>query len=119
MLAQHSQSIRGRVEMPRKDETEIALAVMRVAAGQSSDLATFTRCRRELPAILNFSVEDNALSGTRPGETMWHQQVRNIRSHHGVDGNFLQRGLLEHVSRIGYRITEQGRKHLVKLGLHP
>lgn len=105
--------------MARKDETEIALGVMRVAAGQKSGLATFGRSRAEMPSFMNFSAEDNALSGTRSGETMWHQQVRNIRSHHGADGNAIDRGHLEHVPRIGYRITDAGRKHLQKKGLHP
>ncbi len=105
--------------MARKDESEIALGVMRVAAAQKSGVATFKRCRAELPNILNLSAEDNALSGTRPGETMWHQQVRNIRSHYGAEGNAIANGHLEHVSRTGYRITEAGRKHLKKRGLHP
>ena len=47
---------------------------------------------------------------------MWHQLIRNIRSHHDVDGNFIERGLLEHVSRRGYRATELGRKLLRKGG---
>lgn len=105
--------------MARKDEMEIALGVMRVAAAQPTGLATFKRCRAELPNILSLNAADNALSGTRPGETMWHQQVRNIRSHHAADGNAIDRGWLEHVPKTGYRITEAGRKHLIERNLHP
>lgn len=102
--------------MARKDESEIALGVMRIAAAQKSGVATFRRCRAELPGILNFGSADNAPSGTRNGETMWHQQVRNIRSHHSADGNFINEGLLEHVPRTGYRITDAGRAYLKKKG---
>lgn len=105
--------------MARKDETEIAIGVMRIAANQPSDLATFKRCRADMPGFMNFSAEDNALSGTRPGETMWHQQVRNIRSHHAAGGNAIDRGWLVHIPRIGYRITSAGKAQLASLGLHP
>lgn len=107
------------VGMARKDEMEIALGVMQVAAGQANGLATFKRCRAELPSILNLDAADTAFSGTRPGERMWHQQVRNIRSHYSADGNAIERGWLEHVPRTGYRITETGRTHLKKKNLHP
>ena len=98
--------------MPRKTETEIALGVMRIAAGRKDGLATFRRCRTELPTFMNFSAEDNALSGTRNGETMWHQQVRNIKSHDGTGSNAIGNGWLIHVPQTGYRITDVGRRRL-------
>jgi len=70
-----------------------------------------------MPAFMNFADDDNELSGTRPGETLWHQQVRNIKSHH--DNGALQNGYLVHVPRTGYRITERGRQHLRGKNLHP
>ena len=105
--------------MARMDESEISRGVMQVAADQKNGMATFKRCRSELPGLLNFSAADTALSGTRPGETMWHQQVRNIRSHHEAGGNAIDRGWLEHIPRTGYRITDAGRNHLKKRNLHP
>ena len=48
---------------------------------------------------------------------MWHQLIRNIRSHHGVDGNFINGGLLAHVPKRGYEATKAGRAYLKKLGL--
>jgi hypothetical protein len=56
------------------------------------------------------------MSGTRPGEPMWHQIVRNIKSHDAANGNFIERGLLEHIPRVGYRITTAGRARLRALG---
>lgn len=101
------------------NEQDIALGVMQVAASRSDGVATFKRCRAKLPDILPFSQDDNALSGTRPGETMWHQQVRNIRSHHDADGNAVEKGYLEHLPKRCYRITDAGRTHLKARKLHP
>jgi hypothetical protein len=93
-------------------ENEIARAVMHIAASQSSGLATFRRCYVEVPNHLALTAAERSLSLTRPGEPMWHQLVRNIQSHHDNDGNFIERGLLDHVHRTGYRITDAGRKWL-------
>lgn len=98
--------------MPRKTEMEMALGVMQIAAARPDHLATFRRCRAEMPGFMNFSQADNALSGTRPGETMWHQQVRNIKSHDGTGSNAIGAGWLQHVPRTGYRITAGGLAHL-------
>jgi hypothetical protein len=93
-------------------ENQIAKAVMQIAAGQSNGLATFKRCYAEIPNYLTLTSTEKALSPTRPGEPMWHQLVRNIQSHHDADGNFIDRGLLIHVHRTGYQITDLGRKWL-------
>jgi hypothetical protein len=93
-------------------ENAIAVAVMQIAANQASGLATFKRCYAEVPNYIVLNAVEKALSVTRPGEPMWHQLVRNIRSHHDADGNFIERGLLNHVHRTGYRITDAGRKWL-------
>ena len=56
-------------------------AVMEIAANQANSIATFKRCYAEVPnrtAINGGGAK--ALSQTRPGEPMWHQLVRNIRS---------------------------------------
>lgn len=103
--------------MPRKDETEIAIGVMQVAVAQPDGLATFRLCYATMPSFMNFSSEDNAPSPTRPGETMWQQQVRNLKSHDATSA--VGRGWLEHVPETGYRLTDAGRSELVSRGLHP
>ena len=102
--------------MPRITEDEIAVAVMRIAAGRPDGLTTFKRAYQEIPALVKLSAGDTAGSVTRPGEQMWQQIVRNIQSHHADEGNFIERGLLEHVRHVGYKITEAGRVYLRKLG---
>ena len=102
--------------MARTTENDVALGVLRIAAGRPDGLCTFNRARAELPSLLSLNAADNAPSGTRAGEPMWHQLIRNIRCHHDADGNFVERGLLEHVSRRGYRATNAGRALLKKKG---
>jgi hypothetical protein len=98
-------------------EEKIGRAVMQIASQRPNKLATFNRCRAEIPALVNLTAAERATSGPRAPEPMWHQIVRNIKSHHGADTNFIDRGLLEHVSRTGYRITPKGEAFLKKNGL--
>lgn len=98
--------------MPRKTETEIAVAVMKIAAQQPDQIATFKKCRHQIPNIITLDPEDRAPSPTRSGEQMWEQQIRNIRSHHEADGNYIKEGYLEHIPDTGYKITEKGQKLL-------
>lgn len=100
-------------------ENDIAIGVMRIAAGSTTGIATFKRCRLRIPQLVNLTADNLALSGTRPGELMWHQLVRNIKSHDQVEGNFIERGLLQHVPRVGYSITQLGRQWLHAQDLHP
>lgn len=93
-------------------ENQIAVVVMKIADGQHSGVATFKRCYAEVPNRLQLSAAEKSLSVARRGEPMWHQLVRNIRCHHDADGNFIERGLLEHVPKVGYRITPAGRTYL-------
>ena len=93
-------------------ENAIAKAVMQIASSQSNGIATFKRCYSEVPNYLALTAAERATSWTRPREPMWHQLVRNIRSHHDADGNFIDRGFLRHIPRIGYEITAAGRRWL-------
>lgn len=90
---------------------------MVIASRRANKLATFKRCRAEIPGLVNLTIAERATSGPRAPEPMWHQIVRNIKSHHGADTNFIDRGLLEHVSRTGYRITSKGEAFIKKHGL--
>ena len=93
-------------------EEKFAKAVLRIAGAQANGVASYRRCRAEMANHVNLTLADLAPSGTRPGEPMWHQIVRNIKSHSHDEGNFIHEGLLEHVPRVGYRITNAGRVRL-------
>ena len=103
--------------MPRATEDDVALAVLRIAAAHPKGICTFHRARSDIPNYLKLSTGDLAPSSTRNGEPMWHQIIRNIQSHHGVDGNYIELGYLQHVPRSGYAATPAGRAYLKKLGL--
>lgn len=94
----------------RSTENEVAFAIVQIARAQPSGIATFARCRREVPHHLHLTAGDLAPSITRNGEAMWEQLIRNIKSHYNVEGNYLYEGYLEHVPKVGYRVTEAGRR---------
>jgi len=98
--------------MTTTTENEIAFGILQIAATQTNGIATFHRLRKEIPSVLNLSLSDNLPSTTRIGEPMWHQIVRNVKSHDNIEGNFISEGLLIHVPRVGYAITAQGKKYL-------
>lgn len=98
--------------MPRVTENEVALAVLKIAVTKPNDICTFDDARAEVPDHIALSADDMQESDTRPGEQMWHQQIRNIQSHHDADGNFIREGMLEHVPGEGYRATVTGKAYL-------
>lgn len=98
--------------MPVTSEHDIAQAVMIIAARQRTGRATFRRIYNELPAEIRLTADDLAGSITRNGEPMWHQIVRNIQSHHVTEGNAIAEGWLTHIPRIGYEITDAGRRRI-------
>ena len=102
--------------MPRATENDVALAVLRIAASRPDGICTFNRARSEVPKLVKFAPDDLAQSATRPNEPMWHQLIRNIKSHYQELGNFINNGFLEHISRRGYKATPSGRAHLEKNG---
>lgn len=98
--------------MTTTSEHKIAECVIRVAAQRSNGIATFKRLYAEVPNHITLTQDDWAPSTTRNGEPMWHQIVRNIKSHYNLEGNAIYENWLEHVPRVGYRVTKQGRKHI-------
>lgn len=98
-------------------EDKFALGVLRIAAAHPNGIASFGRARKEIPNFVKLSAADTAPSMTRPGEPMWHQIIRNIKSHSNDEGNFIYEGYLKHVPRVGYRITPTGLAHLKNKGL--
>ena len=96
-------------------EYDISVGVLRIAATRSNGVATFKRCWNEISSVVHLSSAATAQSQTRPGEEMWQQLVRNIKSHHIAEGNFIYEGLLSHVPRVGYKITAAGQAFLNNL----
>jgi len=92
-------------------EEHVAHAVMFIAACDPDGLAPFSRCYAVIPHLIALNATQLAGSTTRNGEPMWFQQVRNLRSHHRAGTNYVGLGLLEHVPRVGYRITDEGRAY--------
>lgn len=100
----------------RTSESEIALATLRVAAGQQNSIASYDTLRKEIPNYINLSDDDHQQSQTRQNEEVWEQKIRNIKSHYDVPGNILCEGYAEHISRTGYKITTAGRAYLTRKG---
>lgn len=103
--------------MPRVTENDVALAVLQIAASQPNDICTFNRARAEVPKYVNFAAADLRCSVTRRREPMWHQLIRNIKSHYTAEGNFIAEGYLQHMPRRGYQATAAGKAYLKKRGL--
>ena len=106
--------MRGRIA-GRVTENEVAFAACQIAASMTSGIATFRRMKRDIPNHLSLSAGDRAQSETRPNEELWEQLIRNIKSHSDQPGNYICEGYLQHVPRVGYRITPAGR-HRVQSG---
>lgn len=94
----------------RVTENEVAFAIVQIAKARDNGVATFSRCKREVPLHLELSAADCARSRTRPNEQMWQQLIRNIKSHHDQEGNYICEGYLTHIPRVGYRVTDAGRR---------
>lgn len=88
-------------------EVEIAeaiIAYLRTAGGR----ATIREIINALPDRLPLTREDMRKSDTRPGERLWEQRVRNIRSHRNT-----MEGRLLHVDsgfRLGKKATERRKR---------
>lgn len=85
------------------EENDIALGVVKIAKANGG-LCTFKQAYQQIPNYVTLNAANLAASTIRLGEPMWHQLVRNIKSHDTVPGNFIHDGLLIHVPEVGYRI---------------
>lgn len=97
-------------------ENKFAFGVLQIAAANKQGIATFPACKALLPRLVKIDPAELSPSVTRPGEPMWHQFIRNIKSHSASDWNYIYLGYLVHIPRVGYRITDQGRKYLKSKG---
>jgi phosphoribosylformimino-5-aminoimidazole carboxamide ribonucleotide (ProFAR) isomerase len=101
----------------RTTESEVALATLRIAVDRPDGIATFNRLKKDLPNHLKLSDADRAQSLTRKNEEIWEQLIRNIKSHHDVAGNILCEGYAKHIPRVGYQITDSGRRYITRKGV--
>lgn len=84
------------------DENDIARGIVQIAKANGG-LCTYKRAYTEIPNHVQLSAANTSPSVTRIHEPMWHQLVRNIKSHDKTPGNFIHDGHLIHVPRVGYR----------------
>jgi hypothetical protein len=92
--------------MARITEHEIADIVEAILRERPNGEATIAQLIEEIPDRVTLSTEDLAPSPTRPGEAVWHQQVRNITSHQKSPGNAIYEGRLVAV-RGGLRLVRR------------
>ena len=96
----------------RTSESQIAKAVLRVLAVAPNGEATISQLVKHVPSEVSLTAGDRQQSGTREGEQLWEQIVRNIVSHQKTEGNIIAEGFANSPSRGKLRITEAGRKHV-------
>lgn len=96
----------------RTTEAEMALKVMEIAAERPDGYVTLNELREEIPHRIKLTRGDMQQSETRPGEPMWHQILRNIKSHSENEKNAIRMGYLDYIKGGAYRITEKGREAL-------
>ncbi|MEX3011355.1 hypothetical protein [Hoeflea sp. TYP-13] len=103
--------------MALTSEPAIGLAVMQVLANEPKGEATVRTLVKKVPNYVKLTNGDREPSPTRPGEEVWEQRVRNLKSHHEAEGNVIAEGFVEHIGWGRYRLTEAGHRHLVHKGL--
>ncbi len=94
----------------RVTENEVAFAIVQIAKTAPNGIVSFARAKKEVPDHVALSDADRRQSTTRPNEEMWEQQIRNIKSHYEQEGNYICEGYLKHVPRVGYEVTDAGRR---------
>jgi len=95
-------------------EDEVALIAVAVGMGHPYGIASYSALRKEVPKHHRLSALDLVQSVKRPREKMWEQKIRNIQSHHKSEGNFIYEGYLTHIPRVGYKVTDKGRKLMAR-----
>jgi len=98
--------------MAKTSEPELGRAVMRFLATRPDYQATMRVLIKRVPGHITLTPEDLEPSGKRPGEAMWEQRVRNLKSHDTTEGNVLAEGYVDRPKRGHYRLTKAGLAHL-------
>jgi hypothetical protein len=103
--------------MAKTTEPALGLAVMQVLATEPAEEATVQQLIKRVPEYVQLTDDDHASSGTRPGEEIWEQRLRNLKSHDKTSGNVIAEGYVVRVSRGRYRLSDSGRLRLAHKGL--
>ena len=103
--------------MAKTSEPKLGLAVMQVLATRENGEAIIRTLIRYVPDYVNLTAQDHELSDKRPGEEMWEQRVRNLKSHDTALGNVIAEGYVKRIGRGRYQLTKAGRRHLKNKGL--
>jgi hypothetical protein len=96
----------------RISEAEVGFAVLQILANSPGGTASVDILKSEIPNHLELSDLDQNPSSTRPNEKIWEQQLRNLKSHEGTEGNIFKEGFVEQATKGTWRITDAGRLHL-------
>jgi hypothetical protein len=89
---------------------------MEALANQPNGEATVRTLIKEVPKHVKLTADDMKPSGTRQGEEMWEQRVRNLKSHDKTAGNVIAEGYVKHIGKGRYQLTAAGRLHLKHKG---
>ncbi|MBE0530272.1 MAG: hypothetical protein IH626_05550 [Rhodospirillales bacterium] len=103
--------------MAKTSEQELGLAVMQVLGSQPNYSANVRDLIKYVPDYITLTEEDHQPSETRPGEEMWEQRVRNLKSHDTSEGNVIREGFVNHVKEGTYQLANDGVLHLKSMGL--
>jgi hypothetical protein len=100
----------------RSTEQEIGQAVLRFLKNCPSGRADIRTIKDHIRNTFPLTDADQEQSETRGNEEMWEQQVRNLVSHRGAEGNIINEGLIAYAP--GYlEVTDAGRYYLKSKGL--
>ena len=94
----------------RLTEADVNKVVLRILADTAMGEASVRYIKKRFPDYVKLSPADHALSGARPGEETWEQQVRNLRSNKKIEANIFAEGYAVSVRRGAWRITDTGRR---------
>lgn len=90
-------------------ERSVAEIAVEIGSERQDGIASYDALRREVPRRYPLSSIDLRASLTRVHERVWEQKIRNIKSHSSSPGNYIFEGYLEHIPRVGFRVTDKGR----------
>lgn len=96
-------------------ETDVSVAVLRIASEQSDRIASHELLRLAVPG---FVVWDKEMAKSRSvlSDKYWEQLISNICKNRMAPGNILREGYATHHPQFGFRITNDGREFLRSKG---
>lgn len=80
-LKRNLKRVGGRRARQYIDEKAMVAVVVDILAERPGHAAGYPELRERIPTLVRLTAQDRRASPTRPGEEMWEQILRNIRSH--------------------------------------